>query len=282
MIGISWGGFNGLQVAARRPPALKAIVTTCSTDDRYACDAHYLGGCLLNDNFGWGGSFFNYGALPPDPEMVGEDRWRDMWSERIDDLRLFPAEWLKHQRRDAFWKHGSVCENYDAIQCAVLAVGGWLDGYTPPILNLVENLKAPCKALIGPWGHKEPHRGVPGPAIDFLGECKRWWDKWLKGSSTGVERDPDVRLYLMDYAEPLPHFLERKGRWLGFKDWPSPKIRTQAALSFRQRPHRAAGRARNRSACRSAPRRPRHEGSGMVPLRPGPDRSRGRHRPARG
>ena len=34
MIGISWGGFNGLQVAARRPPALKAIVSICSTDDR--------------------------------------------------------------------------------------------------------------------------------------------------------------------------------------------------------------------------------------------------------
>ena len=38
MIGISWGGFNALQVAARRPPALKAIITVCSTDDRYADD----------------------------------------------------------------------------------------------------------------------------------------------------------------------------------------------------------------------------------------------------
>ena len=28
MMGISWGGFNGLQIAARRPPALKAIVTS--------------------------------------------------------------------------------------------------------------------------------------------------------------------------------------------------------------------------------------------------------------
>src|SRR6266508_2661683 len=40
IIGISWGGFNGLQVAARRPPALKAVVTVCSTVDRYANDAH--------------------------------------------------------------------------------------------------------------------------------------------------------------------------------------------------------------------------------------------------
>ena len=81
MIGISWGGFNGLQVAARRPPQLKAIVTTCSTDDRYACDAHYLGGCVINDNFGWGGALFGYSALPPDPAVVGEDRWREMWKE---------------------------------------------------------------------------------------------------------------------------------------------------------------------------------------------------------
>ena len=47
MMGISWGGFNGLQIAARRPPALKAIVTICSTDDRYADDAHYMGGAFL-------------------------------------------------------------------------------------------------------------------------------------------------------------------------------------------------------------------------------------------
>ena len=34
IIGISWGGFNGLQIAARRPPALRAVITICSTDDR--------------------------------------------------------------------------------------------------------------------------------------------------------------------------------------------------------------------------------------------------------
>ena len=47
MFGISWGGFNALQVAAHRPPALEAIVTVCSTDDRYADDVHYVGGCVL-------------------------------------------------------------------------------------------------------------------------------------------------------------------------------------------------------------------------------------------
>jgi putative CocE/NonD family hydrolase len=41
MMGISWGGFNALQVAARRPPALKAIITVCSTDDRYRDDVRF-------------------------------------------------------------------------------------------------------------------------------------------------------------------------------------------------------------------------------------------------
>jgi len=214
MIGISWGGFNGLQIAARRPPRLKAIVSMCSTDDRYACDAHYLGGCLLNDNFSWGGAFFNYAALPPDPAMVGEDRWRDMWRERIENHVNFPARWLHHQRRDAYWKHGSICENWDAITCPVFAVGGWLDGYTQTVFRLIENLKSPCKALIGPWGHKEPQRGVPGPAIGFLQECLRWWDQYLKGEDRGIERDPDLRLFLQDYEPPQPHCLERRGLWI--------------------------------------------------------------------
>ena len=45
MMGISWGGFNSLQVAARRPPALAAIITACSTDDRYDNDVHYSAAC---------------------------------------------------------------------------------------------------------------------------------------------------------------------------------------------------------------------------------------------
>ena len=78
MIGISWGGFNALQIAARRPPALEAIVTICSTDDRYADDMHYMGGCLLTDTLDWGSSFFARMPRPPDPEIVGR-RWREMW-----------------------------------------------------------------------------------------------------------------------------------------------------------------------------------------------------------
>ncbi len=227
MIGISWGGFNGLQVAARRPPALKAVVTLCSTVDRYNDDVHLMGGCLLNDTMDWGSAFFTYGSLPPDPEMVGERKWRAMWRERLEGLDLYPAKWMEHQRRDTFWQHGSIIENFDDIQCPVLAATGWVDGYTSAVFALVENLKAPCKGILGPWGHKYPHMGMPGPAIGFLQECKRWWDHWLKDIDTGVDKDPDMRIFLQDSEKPMPHFDERSGRWLGIPKWPSSGIKMQ-------------------------------------------------------
>lgn len=228
MIGHSWGGFSGLQAAARRPARLKAVVSIYSTDDRYACDAHYMGGCLIDNNFSWGGAFFNYCALPPDPAVVGHDTWRDMWRARIEAVTLIPADWLRHQRRDAFWKHGSVCEDFSAIACPVLAVGGWLDGYPRTVFNLVDNLEAPCKGIIGPWGHKMPEIGFPGPAIGFLQECLRWWDRWLKDVRNGVEDDPDMRLYLMDPLTPDPVAAQRAGRWLAIRNWPAAAPRPQS------------------------------------------------------
>ena len=137
MMGISWGGFNTLQVAARRPPSLRAIVTACSTDDRYADDVHYMGGCLLTDNLSWASTMFAYNSCPPDPEVVGE-RWREMWQQRLHGSGLWLAEWLRHQRRDAYWRHGSICENYSDITCPVLAVSGWADGHQLGVPLLAE------------------------------------------------------------------------------------------------------------------------------------------------
>ena len=163
MWGISWGGFNALQVAAHRPPALKAIITVCSTDDRYADDTHYMGGCLLLGNLNWGANMFGIATKPPDPQVVGE-RWRDIWLERLEKIPHLVAIWTRHQRRDAYWRQGSVCEDYSAIECAVFAVGGWADSYTNAIPRLLAGLKAPRLGLIGPWGHAYAHEAKPGPA----------------------------------------------------------------------------------------------------------------------
>ena len=73
MMGISWGGFNSLQVAAHRPPELKAIITCCSTDDRYGDDVHYYGGLPLAFYLlPWASVMLAYNARPPDPATVGD------------------------------------------------------------------------------------------------------------------------------------------------------------------------------------------------------------------
>ena len=222
MIGISWGGFNGLQLAARRPPALKAVVTCCSSVDRYADDIHYMGGCLLTDNFNWGAQMLAYQSRPPDPAL--RDDWRERWIERIETLPFLAARWLEHPARDAYWRHGSVCEDWSAIEAAVLAVGGWADAYVNAPPALAANLSAPVKALIGPWEHKYPHIARIGPA-DFHGEVVGWFDRWLKGERNGAERLPAFRAFIQEHdAPPSPLYGPRSGRWVGEAVWPSPNV----------------------------------------------------------
>lgn len=221
MMGISWGGFNSLQVAARRPPALRAIVTVCSTDDLYADNMHYMGGCLLTDNLVEATTMFSVNTCPPDPALVGE-RWREMWHERLAGSGLWIDVWLRHQRRDAYWHHGSVCEDYGAIQCPVLAVGGWADGFTNSIFRLLEHLEVPRWGIVGPWAHCYPHYGVPGPAIGFLQECLAFWDCWLKDGP--AYEAPKLRAWMMDSAPPSTRYAVRPGRWIAEPAWPAPDV----------------------------------------------------------
>lgn len=245
MIGISWGGFNGLQIAAHRPPELKAVITVASTDDRYADDVHYMGGCVLGaEMMPWSATMLALDARPPDPAVVGE-RWRDMWLDRLSKTPAFVDEWLAHQHRDDYWKHGSINEDYDAVEVPVLAVSGWHDPYRNSIPRMLAGLPGVAKGLIGPWAHTYPNRGKPGPAVGFLEECRRWWDQYLKGIDRGVESDPALRAYMVEDDLNAEVDGDVRGRWVVEDTWPSPRItsRTLALdgdFSLRDEPERPA------------------------------------------
>jgi predicted acyl esterase len=228
MFGISWGGFNSLQIAALAPEPLKAVVTVCSTDDRYDNDVHYMGGSVLAvDMHAWAATMLAFVSRPPDPLYAGE-AWRDMWLKRLEAVDPFIHTWLAHQTRDDYWRHGSVCEDYGTVQAAVLAVGGWHDPYRDTVLRLVEHLPEDrVRGLIGPWSHQYPDRGLPpGPAIGFLQETLRWWDQHLKGVDTGIMREPLLRSYVSDSHPPATVHPTLPGRWVGEPAWPSPNVTT--------------------------------------------------------
>ncbi len=241
LIGKSWGGFAALQIAALRPPELAGIVTVCSTDDRYTDDVHYMGGCLLNDNLWWGATFFQLVAQPPDPALVGAS-WRATWLERLATAKPHPLRWLGHPLYDAYWKQGSVREDYAAIACPVFAVGGWADGYSNAIPRLVAELRA-CRGLIGPWGHDYPHDARPGPSIGFLQEALSFWQSCL-GAERGSPhaREPRYRVWMPESVPP-GWTGDRPGRWVAEASWPSARI---AARVFHLAPDRL-GDARARA-----------------------------------
>ena len=124
---------------------------------------------------------------------IKPETWKEEWLERLDDMPLWMENWLQHQTRDEYWKHGSVCEDYADIQVPVFAIDGWSDSYTNTVLTLMNGLDVPRKAVIGPWAHVFAHDGYPAPAMNFLGEATKWWDKWLKGKDNDTLDGPGSR-----------------------------------------------------------------------------------------
>ena len=223
MRGISWSGFDTLQIAARAPPALKAIMSQCATDNRFTDDAHYAGGALIFNNYEWGAEFKEVMVLPPDPELVG-DRWRSMWLARLEATPPILATWLSHQRYDSFWQQGSVAVDYSRIRCPAYLVDGQVDAYRDFLPRLLTHLKVPRKGLMGPWGHQYPQLANPGPGLDWVHEEVRWWSQWLKGSETGIMNEPLLRAYMESETAAQVWPGDVPGRWVSEKTWPSPRI----------------------------------------------------------
>jgi putative CocE/NonD family hydrolase len=227
MFGTSYGGFNSLQVAMHRPPALKAICPMYYTDNRYTDDCHYKGGALqmLYDMATYGLSMVVENALPPYPEACGP-RWAETWEEHLQ-AEPWLLNWLENQTYNDYWKHGSLCENYAAVECAVYLIGGWRDGYTNCNLRTFAQLNCPKKVIVGPWLHSHPDVGVPGPRIDHLYEMVRFFDHWLKGIDNGVMDEPPITLYVQTYDEPIADRALTSGFWRHESEWPMNRLEEQ-------------------------------------------------------
>lgn len=226
MMGISWGGFNSLQVAALRPPALKAVIALSTTVDRFNDDIHYKGGAQLSAQHHWSSTMLSYLSRPSDPAVVGQ-AWRQRWLDRLERLEPPLHIWLSHQRRDAYWRHGSICEDCAGLQAAALVIGGWADGYRNAPPAAAANLTCPTKALNGPWIHKYPHFAWPKPRVDFLAEALRWWDRWLKGKDNAAEALPSYRAFLSEGVRSTLWREREEGRWVAATDWTgAPALKT--------------------------------------------------------
>ncbi len=238
MWGTSYSGFNSLQVACERPPALKAICAIYATDDRWTDDVHWRGGARkLVDLIDYCHYMTPMCLLPPVPAVWG-DGWREEWGRRLETQQPWLLTWLRENRDGPYWRHGSVRlgpdgGGYDRIDCAVMIVAGWADGYRNNSFRTVAALReagVPHRLLAGPWAHADPTTAMPGPRIDLDVEMARWFDRWLRGRSPEQHQD-GVEVFVRGSTRPAPDLDLHEGRWIR-DEWPSPasevEVRTLA------------------------------------------------------
>ena len=93
------------------------------TDDRYASDVHYKGGCIVaNQSLWWSSYMFTLNAAPPHPGYVPD--WRALWRQRLEAAsEPWAHDWFSHQTQDEFWQHGSVSEDPSKMKCPILLIG---------------------------------------------------------------------------------------------------------------------------------------------------------------
>jgi len=231
MMGISYGGFTALQVAALRPPHLTSIIAVDFTDDRYTDDCHYRGGLLRQyyDLAWYGTRMIAWNAMPPD--MGGADNMAT-WRDRLARDEPYLLSWLRHQVDGPYWRQGSVAGDAGRIVCPAFLIGGWRDGYPNPPLRLYPALGGPRRLLIGPWDHRYPDAAIPGPRIDHLREVVRWLDHWCKGTDNGVMAEPPIVVYVQEAGSLDADRLDTPGHWRAESDWP-PAGATERAFSLR-------------------------------------------------
>ena len=232
MFGISWGGFNSIQMAVRNPPALKAFIAVCATEDLYQEDVHYMDGIVHVDSWMMAQDLYN--AMPGAPDYVIDDAWfRDRF-----DTEPSMLIYMRQQRDGPFWDRASSRGKYDQIHIPGFHIGGWYDGYRDSLPRMLENVEAPVKALIGPWDHYFPHNAYPAPSMEWRHEAVRWFDQWLKGRDTGIMDEPRFAVYVRDWHPPGPTLDFAPGQWRWEAGWPVE--RTEPLMMFAQPDHTLA------------------------------------------
>ena len=214
MFGISWGGFNSIQMAVRKPPALKAFVALMATEDLYQEDVHYMDGIIHIDSWMMSNDLSN--AMPGAPEF----RLDEDWLRNRFEVEPSVFTYMREQRDGSFWDRASARDKYEQIQIPGYYIGGWYDGYRDSPPRMLEHVKAPVKAMIGPWDHYYPHNAWPAPQVEWRHEAVRWFDQWLKGIDTGILDEPRFAVYVRDWHPPGPGVDEIPGHWRWEEGWP--------------------------------------------------------------
>jgi uncharacterized protein len=227
MMGGSYLGIAQWKAALRNNPHLKAIFPVVSGYDEYRDRFYSAGGAFKTGNrLLWMSENLKVRDYHPDfsrfvlhlplrtSDVAATGRVSDMFRDAVS-----------HPAFDAFWKSISTREQLDKVRIPVFAVGGWYDNFVQSDLEAFAALHAlngQNRVLVGPWPHNMSSKftGVDfGPEADVAvrGLQFNWFDHWLMGRETPLDRQPPVKLFVMG-----------ANRWREEQAWPPPGARERA------------------------------------------------------
>ncbi len=224
MWGLSYGAVISIQMAAEAPPALKAIIARSGSDDPFA-EWTNRGGVPRNYIYESYSPFMSARNFAPPSYLLWGDKWIGIWCERLEGNTPWGISFLNEIEDSKFWRDRAARSNLSKISCPVFVVEGWSDWYSNPMLRIFSQLQGVKRALIGPWGHQWPNNALPGPRINWQKEALLWWDKWLKGIDTGIEKTPPLTIYVEKYRPPGNFIDHSPGYFITADQWPIRKTK---------------------------------------------------------
>ncbi len=234
MWGISWSAHqHAAGGSPAKPEALKGVHRADPPVRRALRprDIHYIDGLLHYDLYELSIDLLN-ATITPGPDFALDE---ELLADRFDQPPWM-ATVLQRHPNDGYWRNRSLAPRYDRIACPVFLVGGWYDGYHECVFQLLDALKVPVQACVGPWTHVLPNMGGPGDPIDWLSAGRRLVGPLaarrppLAGPQT---RQPDrrVQLYARGWHPPVSEPAALTGSWRTITEWPVPGMKTSASRS---------------------------------------------------
>ncbi len=228
MHGPSYVGNVQWQAAAMGSKYLKTIVPRVIGDSLHE-SPQYQGGAF---QLGWTAlwSFFMDGRTMQDIDIYDWNRVfhtlpiRDLAEISGKDIAYY-REWCDHPDYDEYWKFLAIKERYGDIGIPIMQIGGWYDFFTAGTFNNfvgmrdgggTELARNNQRAIVGPWVHQAGRLTYAGDkdfgmesTQDLLEAELAWFDRWLRGTDNGADKEPPLKLFIMGTNE-----------WRDENEWP--------------------------------------------------------------
>ena len=217
MFGGSYGAMMATRTAAQQPPHLVAIAFESEYSNFFG-DCFFIGG--WRSNAIWAARHMDNitktmlkGPIYDDPQTGGKMVDLELWKYQVanNNWKNHPKGFWENMEYNEFWMHKDLRSKYDKLKIPMLMIQSYFDDgrfHDGAYINyqVLKEKGIPVKLIAGPWSHAT----FQGPQkVDREYYDLAWFDYWLKGIDTGIQKEPPISIFVM-----------RENKWRHENEWP--------------------------------------------------------------